>query len=458
MRRVAFILIILSLILAACQPGTEQVPQSGRLLFQDQDAKQVLWLENGKRGAPIADKVERAALCASDGRQAVYYAGTSSEGTLSLLDTTGNTAPIKLATGAPMGCEVSGKTTFSPDGKLIVSLVYKAGAGLGAEYATGVLSIFDTASGKLVKEYPDTLSYAWYENTLNVVTARIDGENIASATIITTRIGTEQQTSYPVPAASADCTIVNVQTARYQEKLYVAIGERCTNPIGYFATLSQITSQGTIRLSDRKPAGGKFYADTNSHWLQALKDGKTLAWIVPDGRGIETGTLWRWDAETKQGETLSLFTVTDQVSTVSGRRFAPDPAGVQLPYIQRNPQGGETLWVWESASPESEPAQINDMIRSNKITALAWSSDGSRLGYLFVAADSHLSYIDKRGTRRDAVQGSFQSLVLSPTGDYGYTAQQVGGTYTLFQFRLKDGVSSPLVSGATLPPIPLLVS
>lgn len=442
-------------VLAACQ-GNAAPPQVGRLLFWDQDAKQVLWLENGQRSAPLAEQVERAALCASTTTQAVYYAGTASEGGFYLLSLTGKAAPIKLATGAPMGCDAVGRTTFSPDGKRLAVLVYPAGAGLGVEYATATLKIVDSTTGQTLKEFPDTLSYTWFQNTLSLVTARSAAGSITSAAVTVWQTDTSTQSELPLPPAAPGCTLVNVQVSQFEQAIYAALGERCANPTGYFATLYQIAPDKPIVLSDRKVAGGKFYPDTNTHTLRALSDGNTLLWIIPDGRSIETGTLWRWFVNRRQGESLALFTVTDQSPMLLGHRYALDPLGEQLAYIQRNPQGGETLWLWELTRPESEPAQINEMIRSDKITALAWSANGTRLGYLFVATESFLSYIDKRGVRRDAVPGAFQSLVLSQTGDYANTVQQSAKGYALLQIRLQDGATTPLSEGAALSPIPLL--
>jgi hypothetical protein len=451
--------LILFLLLTACNRAPDQPPQVGRLLVHDPNSREILWIEGGKRGATVAGNSERAAVCAlnaaPDGKQAVLYSGTAAEGTYYLVLPSENAMAIQLATGAPMGCEIAGRTAFSDNGKTLALLVYPTGAGLGAEYATGTLRLFDAATGKAIREFPDIHAYQWANDALNFVTFR-GAAGAITATVTLWQPGTDQQTTYPVPAAAEGCSLVNVQAVRQGEAIFASVGERCINPTSYFATLYQLTADKATALSERKSAGGKFYPATASHTLFALRDGKMLVWIIPDGRSVETGTLWRWDTSTRQGESLALFTVTDQSPLTTGRRFAPDPMRDQLAYIQLNPQGGETLWMWELSRPQTEPAQINDMIRSDKIPALAWSSDGARLGYLFSSTSkSSLSYIDKRGVRRDAVMGIFQSLALSATGEYAYTAQQAANGYTLHQIRLQDGAMTPLITGATLPIVPL---
>lgn len=455
------VIVGLSLMLAACAPSPEVPAQGGRALIWNRDSAQIAWYAEGKpQSTLLAGRYDRVAVCASTPKWAIVYGGVDGGGSGSpvysgafwLVDLVGNVPALRLENGSAMGCEPTGRTAFSADGEHFAWLQYTAEAGLGAEYALGTLLVYDVRGvpvGKVegVADFefegaklwvslfsPASLSIMRYSFAAGELTP------VSDATPITS------------PALAATCSYVNVRLA----VPFYAVGERCTTPAGYASTVYRMGNPSTVS-SERRVAGGKFYPGTGTHTLLALPDQKTLLWIFPDGRQVDTGTLVKLDAGTQRSESLSILTLTDQSPASSPRRFQKNATGNQIAYVALNGQGGETLWLWQLDRPDTEPAQVNDLFRSNRINAIAWSADGARLAYLADGSQPSLSFIDQRGERRDAVKGVFHELALSPDGLLAYTVQKSGDGYTLWQFRLSDGAKTAIINGAVQSPVVLVV-
>lgn len=460
-------------------------PAGVRVLVWDAGAARLSWYPVPPQNAgttvptpaPIAEgkSGDRAIRCAerpTDGAFILYTGGQV--GTLTLIRPTGGVAPQPLGDGAALACDLDGRTAFSADGAAAASIAYGADAAFGTETASGTLRLWrlpPDAGGSapaLALIIPAVNSFAFAaQGSAGYGVRIVDG---GTAVAVFTWPDLTGQGAPPTPretwriaASTPACAIVSGQARQVGAAMFLAIGERCTNPAGYQAYVLRLPDSGSAGKAVPSAAplqvGGRFYPGAGTHRLLLLADGKTLLWLVPDGRRIDTADLYTLDSAPGAPPPIRQLSavVTDSSPPPGPRRFAFSPDGAFLALVSRAVNNGDTLYLWSMTNPQSEPEQVNDMIRASVVGGVAWSNNGRRLIYVRGGSDPGLSYVDLGGERGDQQRGDYAQALLTPDGSAALAVTGTAGSYAIVRIPLPAGAPETLWTGFSAPPVLLAV-
>jgi hypothetical protein len=485
--------LLAALVVAACNGAATPVTtaDSAALLVWDSATAQLAWYGAGasqpdQTPAPLqtGQPGDRGLLCAeraSDGAFVVYIGGQV--GTLSLIarDTAGKYGlPAQaLGPGSALSCDLGGLTTFNADGTVVASLVYPADAAFGTESAAGTLHLWAvpttsaaSSAPRLIGTVPDINGYALYGTGSAGYALKILDEGRTARIVAWPDTGPSE--AAPVrdlvqfSASAGACTLVSGRVLRLGGALYAGIGERCAGSAGYQAYVLRmlLTETGIAVSSSPAPiaaplqVGGRFYPGANTHRLLLLADGQHILWMVPDGKRIDTADLYLLDPSATTAEMLTRQfsnVVTDSSPAPGQSRFTFNLDGTQLAFVSRAINNGDSLYLWRTADPRTEPEQVNDTIRASVIKGLAWDRTGRRLLYIRGGADPGLSYIDAGGERGDQQRGDFTQALLGSGGSSAYAVMGSGPGYAIVRITLPAGEPQTIRTGFSAAPTILAV-
>lgn len=440
---------------AAVNPSSSAAP---RVLAWNKDDKLVAWYATSGQPQKIAEgPATRVLGCGVNptGDQMMLYRGDST-GQPNLIPLTGNEPPVTLGDASALGCELSGRTAFSPDGNRLAYIKYAPDATVGTDFTTGTLRILKLPGAAEITSFDKVTAFDLQNDGAVILKFLANAKGQADRADLTwwDAASSKERALETNFSSLENCTFSSGRVLRVGDKVYTALGERCTRPVGssYRVLRTDFAGGNSINFVDKTPTGGKYYVNTNTNDLFPLPDGKGLLLVYPNGLSTDVGNLARINLADGRVTPVLSAVVTDQSPPSMPHRFLRNSQGTQLALVTRNGNNGETLYVYDLTKPDSDPAQITDLNRSNRINALAWNKTGDRLVYLVSGDDPSLSYIDLKGEKKLVVRGVFQGLVINPDGTLAATSEQVLADKNdlrnnLVMFSLSDGARTKLVEG-----------
>ncbi|MHB8627159.1 MAG: TolB-like translocation protein [Aggregatilineales bacterium] len=439
--------------------GPSAISIEPHVLAWDRDAKQVAWYAaSGSPQVVVTGGANRVINCGQtpNGNGLILYHGDATAQPI-LMSLNAATPPVSLGDSSVLACDLSGRTAFSPDGKRLALIKYTADAAITADFTIGTLRILSMPDGKEQTTFDNVTAFDLENDGALMVKFYPNTKNQADRADLTWwDAATNKERALETNFKSLDgCIFASARTVRAGDKVYTSIGEHCVNPITtiYRVLRTDFAGGNTVNFIDKTTLNGKYFSNTNTNDLELLPDGQTLLLAVPNGLTSNLANLSRISLpDGKQTAVLSSV-ITDQ-STIPPlpRRFLFNPQRTQLALVQRNTNGGETLYLYDLSKPTQSAAPVTDANRSNQIIALAWNQAGNRLAYIVTGDDSALGYIDLGGTNKLIARGTFQGLALSPDGQTAATTEpnKVGPgdtRYNLVAIALGDGTKTTIVSG-----------
>ncbi len=442
---------------AANSPNTTS-SGAPRVLAWNKDAKMVAWYATSGQPQKVAEGAATRVLpcgITPSGDQMLLYRGDT-VAQPNLIPLSGSDQPKPIGDGSALACELSGRTAFSPDGTRLAYIKYASDATINVDFTMGTLRLLKMPDLTEIMAIDKVTAFNLQNDGAAILKFLTNSKGQSDRADLTWwDTSSNKERPLELNFSSLDnCVFTSGRVLRVGDKVYTSLGERCTKPTGsvYRILRTDFAGGNSTNFVDKTASGGKYYPNTNTNDLFALPDGKGLIALYPNGLSTEVANLiWINLADGKVTPILSAV-VTDQSPTPMPRRFLRNPQGTQLAMITRNGNGGETLYVYDLSKPESDPAQVTDANRSNRINALAWNKAGDRLVYVVAGDDPSLSYFDLKGEKKLVTRGVFQGLMINAEGTSAATSEQVLADKNdlrnnLVLLSLSDGTRTKLVEG-----------
>ncbi len=429
-----------------------------RVLAWDRDGKQAAWFAATGQPQKVVDgAASRVLLCGlnpPDGLLVLYHGEAVAQPQLVNLN---GQAPLSLGDGSALACDISGRTTFSPDTNKLAFIKYASNATTAADFTSGALRILKVADGSELASIDNVTAFnlqndgALFLNFFANSKGDADRADLAWWDAATNKKTVLEQNFQ----ALDNCFFTSGRVLRVADKVYTSLGERCTKPIGsvYRILRTDFAGGHSINFVDKTNAGGKYWTNTNTNDLFLTPDGKSLLFLYPNGQSTEVANLVRVSLDTGKPTQVIAGVVTDQSPQSLGRRWLLSPDGTQLAFITRSANGGETLYLYDLNHPEALPAAITGSTRSNRVNGIAWNAASDRIAFITTGDDQSLNTFDlKTGSKKLVVRGLFQGLALSPNGAFAAMSEQVQADTNdlrnnLVEVALADGTKTVLVNG-----------
>jgi hypothetical protein len=172
--------------------------------------------------------------------------------------------------------------------------------------------------------------------------------------------------------------------------------------------------------------GGAYFTYAATTGLWPTPSGEDVLIAFPNGLNLDVANLTRVRLPDGALTPVLVGMVADMHPPASTRRLVIDRTGKRLAAVTRDGNGSETLYVYDIEQPEREAARLAGGDRSDRISGLAWTSDGSRLYYL-INGNTNALYAQELGAqseRRLIMRGNYQGLAISPDGSIAAVSRQ----------------------------------
>jgi len=434
---------------------------SPRVLAWGKDTKQLAWYSAAGTQPVLSGVAQFTMLCSAtpvwptNDRAIVYHGGaTTTLQLISLIDPAA--PPAMLADGSAIGCDLAGRTAYSPDGKRLALLKYTSDTSTSTSFGAGTFNLVSIPDGAIVGSVDNVDAFALENSGALLVHLIPNSKNQADQADLGWWDATANKERILERGikSSDKCFFISASVVHVADKVYTAFGENCTAPAGsaYRILRTDFAGGNSSNWVPHTGVGGNYFSYTNTNYLTVLPDNQTLLLAVPNGLKSRIANLLRINISDATVTPLIQSVIMDASPQNGARRFLFNAQGTLLAFVVINTNNGETLYAYDLTKPNQAPAQVTDATRSNAITGLAWNASGDRLIYTVIGDDSSLSYFDLTAGKNLVTRGTFQGLALSSDGQTVATVEQIKQTptdvrYNLVAIAMTDGTKTLLVTG-----------
>jgi hypothetical protein len=324
-----------------------------------------------------------------------------------------------------LGCTLPGGVQFSPDMSRL-GLVRFSEEAIRANFAAGTLHLLSLPSGAVQYMMDDVVAYHLFAD--GVLALRLFGNPRGEA--MTADLvwwdGAAERSIVQEIRPEENCQFVSGQAIRTSDRAYMLFGEACRGRGSGWRLFRADFAGGEPSLIAQGLAGGRYftYAATSGLWM--MPGGEQVMIAYPNGLNIDIANLARVRLSDGQVTPVLLGVAVPMHPPAMPGRFVFNPTGTRFAAVTRDGNGGEALYVYDLARPETDAVQLAGGSRSDRIGGVAWTADGNRLYYIISGDTSALYAFDltMQGDRRPVLRGTFQGLAISPDGTAIATSRQ----------------------------------
>ncbi len=433
---------------------------SPRVLAWNPNTTQLAWYAASGQPVSVAKASSPKALVISCGlapsgdRQIIYQGGDAAQPFLLPLD---GGSMVSLGTNLGLACSVPGRTQFSPDGNRLGIIKYGSNAVEG-NYTVGTLRILKLPEATEQYAADNVISFDLQNDGALILEVFANTKKEANSADLVFWDGSKERKLEENIKALESCQFVAGRSMRVGDKVYTLFGEKCKTGGSKWRLMRTDFGGGNSVNIAQGPTGSNgaalYFNNAGENDLWALPGGKELLIAVPSGRSVDVVNLARISLDGNGTLTNVIGNVViPQYPLIMPNRFQFSPKADRLALVTRDANGGEKLWTYDLNAPQNPPSAVAGGNRSDRITGLAWTADGSRLYYTITGEDNALIYTSDKGETKRVVRGLFQGLAIKTDGSAASTSEQVqAGTNdlrnNLVLVNVNDGTKVNLVEGA----------
>ena len=434
---------------------------SPRVLAWSKDAKQLAWYSATGNQTVLSGAATATMACGANpiwpaaDKLIVYHGNNNAPAQLiSLSDPAA--APTAIGDSSAVGCDLGGRTAFSPDKKRLALISFTADSTTVATYAIGKFRIVNVADGTEQTSIDGVNAFSLENNGALLIHLIPNSKNIADQADIGWWDATTNKERFLERSVKATdkCFFVNASVVHVADKVYTSFGENCTPPApaGYRILRTDFAGGNSSNWVQHTATSGNYFNNSATNYLTVLPDNQTLLLAVANGLKARIANLLRVNIADATITPLMQSVVMDSSPQSGPHRYLFNPQRTLLAFVVANTNNGETLYVYDLSKPTQAPAPITDGTRSNQLTGLVWNAAGDRVIYTVTGDDASLGYFDLTAGKNLVVRGIFQGLALSADGLTAATTEQikVAATdlrYNVVTVALADGTKTVLVTG-----------
>ncbi|MBX3065262.1 MAG: hypothetical protein KF726_19945 [Anaerolineae bacterium] len=336
----------------------------------------------------------------------------------------GGGEPTLLGETIGMTCALQKRIHYSPDGKRLGLIQYVSSV-RNANFAVGMLRVLQMPDNTAVFSANDVTSFQLYDDGVLVLQIYSGGDGRGRSAVLRWWDGSNERILEQNILSLDGCQFVAGSTIRVGETVYTLFGERCTNQGSIWRLMKTDFAGGNSANVESEATGGRYFVTAASNDLWSLPATEEVLIAYPNGLAADVVNLERVSVKTGAAQTVMNGVVVDQYQPSAPRRFLFSPDHSKLAFVTRDGNGGEALYIYDLSQPAEPPQQVAGGNRSDRIGAVAWAGDGSRLFYILSGDLNSLSSFSMMGESKVIARGQFQMLVASANGKLVATSEQV---------------------------------
>jgi hypothetical protein len=434
------------------------------LVWQPASRTLALWPANGTASTVMtAEGQDNLAMhCATSAsrRWQLLHIGSETLGNQYLYDTANGTVQL-LGRGHSVNCSLA-MAHFSPDDGWLLTMRYSADAPQN-NYLAGALraiSLADASAWQDLGELDDAVDFALGRDAQGQPMALVmqffansqDEANAADVQVLSFA-GGSLTTRYLNRglAPSEGCVFVSGRLLQVEQMAVLLLGERCRGSRRgnfwqlYTLPIAAEPSQAPQKLAEGK-AGGNYFTTTKTGDLRAVPGNAAVLVSYPNGLGLEIADMARVSLSDGSIQPVLASYLAESHPQTSARPLQTDSSGRWLAFITRDGDGGEALYVYDSATADAKVALVAGGKRGDRIYGFAWAAE--TLYYLSGGESEALNSISLSGQneKRLIVRGTFSALAVSGSDAIALRQESDGG-YNFVRIALANGEITVLEAG-----------
>ncbi|MCB9452347.1 MAG: PD40 domain-containing protein [Anaerolineaceae bacterium] len=400
-------------------PGQHSAANPGQIVFMDGTGATTPVMD-------VPPQTTRVMACGDeasspDGSKFAFYMGLDS-GTLYMMN--GADTPQRVADVHALACLGNGTFQWSPDSARYGYIAYEPGAE-ASEFADGFLKIMDSRNQSELLSAENVVAFDMNNDGAAYVSFFTNDKNEADEAAVIWWNGSAERELATLRPNAEDCKFSSASMGIAPDgSLVLVMGHRCksgdTRTSWQLYTVEPESRTTTLAASDFQPGLFASFARTNN--LYFSPDGQWVFFTVPDG--VTANTV---GVKAVQMSDMSISDVVERsalMPTYSGNANAfpaVSPDGKWLAFVETTPNNDNSLYLTSLVDPNIAPIVIEAGSRGDTVSALAFTSDSSRL--VFVSggdnsANNSLSAVElNSGNDFRLSRGRFGAgLALAPNG------------------------------------------
>jgi hypothetical protein len=434
---------------------------SPRVLAWNPNTTQIAWYAASGQPVAVAKATSAKALvipcgmAPSGDRQIIFQGGDPAQAQPVLLPLDGGSA-TSLGINSGLACSVPGRTQFSPDGNRLGILKYTGDAVQG-NYTVGTLRILKLPEATEQYAVDNVISFDLQNDGAVILEMFANTKKEANSADLVFWDGSKERKLEENIKALESCQFVAGRSIHAGDKVYTMFGEKCKTGGSKWRLMRTDFGGGNSANVAQGPTGSNgsalYFNNAGENDLWALPGGKELLISVPNGRTVDLVNLARISLADGSLSNVIANVIIPQYPAINPNRFQFSPKNDFIALVTRDGNNGEKLWIYDLNAAQNPPTAIAGGNRSDRVTGLAWTADGSRLYYTITGEDNAMIYTTTKGENKRVVRGQFQGLAIKADGSAASTSEQVqAGTNdlrnNLVLVNVNDGTKVNLVEGA----------
>jgi hypothetical protein len=392
------------------------------------NAKQLAWYMSTGNLPLITDLSERSVVinCGSTRDGDIIYVG--GETAQPILYPHSGGAPINLGDTIGLACSLPDLLQVRSDGQLL-GVIQFAQEVIRQNFTAGTLRLLKLPEAQPVYLVAQATAFEVYDDGVLFLRFFEDVNGQAKSGDLRWWDGTTDRILEENIEAIQNCQLVAGRIAKSGNTVYSLLGERCAGKGSTWRLLeTRFDTDKTLGNSKNianLATGGRYFTNAGSLNVWPLPDGEQVLITYPNGVAADLVDMVRVDRDTGDVQSVIENLVIDQHPPSVPRRLLLNAAGDRVAFVTRDPDGGETLYLYNLKEPQTDPVRIAGGNRSERITGIAWTADGQRLFYAVTGDLSSVSVFSLTGEDKLITRGVFQSIAIDPEGKYVAASEQI---------------------------------
>lgn len=400
---------------------------SPRALAWNPNAKELAWYMAGA-SLPLSTGLSERSIvlnCGSTRDGDIIYVGGDTAQPILYPHSGG--APINLGDTIGLACSLPDLLQVRSDGQLMGVIQYEPDA-IRQNFTAGTLRLLKLPEAQPLFLVDRATAFEMYDDGVLFLRFFEDANAQAKSGDLRWWDGNTDRILEENIEAIEGCQMVAARVTKSGNTVYSLLGERCAGK-GSTWRLVETRFDTDKTLGNSKnvanlATGGRYFTNAGSLNVWPLPDGEQVLITYPNGVAADLVDLVRVHRSTGDVQSVMENLAVDQYPPSVPRRLLLNAPGDRLAFVTRDPDGGETLYLYNLKEPQTEPVKVAGGNRSERITGVVWTADGQRLFYAITGDLNGVSYFSLSGEDKLVARGVFQNIAIDPDGKYVVVSEQ----------------------------------